>query len=152
LPTTITGGIGVILNLYSLETFMQNQGIAAAPVKSGEFIDMGTPVHPATEEPPWRALLERHAKEFHQLFRETVMRSRRSLEPQDEIFDGRIFTGVQAAQLHLVDSLGYPDDAVAAACGMAGLARAQVVLYHRCNDRARSVYSTTPNIPLQGEM
>src|SRR5262245_20876676 len=150
LPTTVTGGIGVILNIYSLETFMQTQGIAAAPVKSGEFIDMGTPIHPAPEEQ--RAVLERHAKEFHQLFRQTVMGSRRGLAPQEEIFDGRIFTGVEAAGLHMVDSLGYPDDAVAAACGMAGLARAQVVLYHRCNDRARSVYSTTPNIPLQGEM
>jgi len=67
------------------------------------------------------------------------------------IFDGQIYTGAQAVQLHLVDSLGYPDDAVAAAGGMAGLARAQAVLYHRCNDRARSLYSTTPNIPLQGE-
>ena len=53
--------------------------------------------------------------------------------------------------LRLVDSVGYMDDAVQAAGAAAGLVDARVVLYHRCNDRARTPYSITPNTPLQGE-
>ena len=34
---------------------------------------------------------------------------------------------------------------------MAGLSNPRVVMYRRCNDRARSVYSMTPNVPMQGE-
>ncbi len=29
---------------------------------------------------------------------------------------------------------------------------ARIVMYHRCNDRARSPYSITPNVPLQGQL
>ena len=64
----------------------------------------------------------------------------------------RIFTGAQAQQLHLVDTLGYLDDAVATARSMGGVGQARVVLYHRCNDRARTPYSITPNVPLQGNV
>jgi protease-4 len=188
LPTTVTGGIGVILNLYNLEKTIEQYNIGPATVKSGQFIDSGTPLRTATD--PERAHLESIARLFHQRFKEVVLQSRPTIQsvPSDPridatakelseqlgrtpteselaerlqtsplelaksmIFEGQIYTGAQAVQLHLVDSLGYPDDAVAAGCGMAGLARAQVVLYHRCNDRARSVYSTTANVPLQGE-
>ena len=71
---------------------------------------------------------------------------------QPEIYDGRIFTGAQAVQLHMIDSLGYLDEAIRTAGGMAGVCDPRSVMYRRCNDRARSIYSVTPNTPLQGQM
>src|SRR6266700_1131422 len=71
---------------------------------------------------------------------------------QDEVFDERILTGAHAVQLHLASSVGYIVDAIQAANGAAGMTEARVVLYHRCNDRARTPYSITPNVPMQGEM
>ena len=71
---------------------------------------------------------------------------------QSEIYDGRIFTGAQAVQLHMIDSLGYLDEAIRTAGGMAGLGEPRAVMYRRCNDRARSIYSVTPNTPLQGQI
>jgi protease-4 len=150
-PTTVTGGIGVILNLYNIEDFLTKNDVHAATVKSGENIDIGTALHPATDDQ--RAQLEKMANDFHQRFREVVIRARPGMNPPpEEAFDGRIFTGSRAVELHLADSVGYLDDAVQAASGAAGVTGARVVLYHRCNDRARTPYSITPNVPMQGEM
>jgi protease-4 len=52
----------------------------------------------------------------------------------------------------LIDRLGYLDDAIAAARELAHVEQSRVVLYHRCNDRARSPYAITPNVPLQNTM
>ena len=127
-------------------------GSFPAPIKSGEFINAGMI---STDDDKMidgqTAILTAIANQYHQQFKETVLRSRPNVNPaQDEIFDGRIFTGMQAAQLRLIDTLGYFDDAMATARGLAGLGDdAPPVFYRRCNDRARSVYSVTPNVPVQ---
>ncbi|MCC7084411.1 MAG: S49 family peptidase [Pirellulales bacterium] len=163
-PTTITGGIGVILNLYNLSRALQARDIAPIPIKSGENIDAGVVLQLAEGDTPQqeenakliaqqREYLQAIANQYHERFVDTVLRSRPMIDPtQQSLFDGRIFSGAQAVQNHLVDSLGYLDDAVATARSMAGLSMARVVLYHRCNDRARSQYSMTPNVPIQGQV
>ena len=64
-------------------------------------------------------------------------------------FDGRVFTARQAKELHLIDEIGYLDNAVALARTMAGRECANVVFYHRREDQVLSQYSITPNTPLQ---
>jgi protease-4 len=151
MPTSIVGGIGVILNMYNLADSLTRYDIHDAAVKSGENIDIGSQLRPASDDQ--RAWLQGLADWYHSRFKEVVMKSRPTMSPdQAEIFDGRIFTGAQAVQWHIVDSLGFPDDAVQAARGMAGLGDSRVVFYRRCNDRARSIYSITPNVPLQGQV
>jgi protease IV len=150
-PMCVTGGIGVILNLYNISDFLTKQDVASVPIKSGEHIDIGTSLHAAT--PEQRMQLETMANEFHDRFRQLVLKTRPLIQPsQENVFDGRIFTGTQALQLRLVDSVGYLDDAVGAARGLAGLSNSRVVMYHRCNDRARTQFSITPNTPMQGEV
>lgn len=54
--------------------------------------------------------------EFHARFRNVVVKGRPSVDSANEtIFDGRVFTARQAQELHLVDQIGYLDNAVAAA-------------------------------------
>jgi protease-4 len=153
----------VILNLYNLSgAIVGKYDIAPIPIKAGQNIDAGTIQQLATEETnpellnlhkQQREFLQTIANQYHERFKDTVLRSRPMIDPsQQEIFDGRIFSGAQAVQNHLVDSLGYLDDAVATARASAGLYSARVVLYHRCNDRARTQYSMTPNVPIQGEL
>ncbi len=164
-PTTVTGGIGVILNLYNLSGFLAKNDVTSIPIKAGPNINSGIILEPAAEDGTpqqqeqfrlineQREHLQAIANQYHERFKDTILRARPVIDPaQQQIFDGRIFTGRQAVQLHLVDSLGYLDDAVATARGMAGLSMARVVLYHRCNDRARTQYSMTPNVPIQGEV
>lgn len=148
-PTTVTGGVGVILNLYNLQDAMAQFNVVGVPVKSGDNIDMGSPIRQQGDEV--RRMLQTMADEFHQRFRETVEQSRPAHDrahPED--FDGRVFTAGQALKRRLIDSIGYLDDAVAIARQASGRPAARVVLLHRRIDRARSPYAVTPNVPLQG--
>ena len=150
-PTTITGGIGVILNLYNLQDAMAQFNAIAIPIKSGENIDLGSPI---TEPlPEQRKLLQQMADEFHERFRHIVEQARPAHDPAaEDDFDGRIFTASQALERRLIDQIGYMDDAINVARGMAGCPRATVVLLHRRNDPGRSPYAITPNVPLQGTL
>ena len=148
-PTAVTGGIGVILNLYNLQDAMAQFNIVGVPVKSGDHIDMGSPIRPQGDDV--RQMLQTMADEFHQRFRAAVERARPGHDPMHpEDFDGRVFTANQALQRNLIDSIGYLDDAVAIVRQASGRPAARVVLLHRRLDRARSPYAITPNVPLQG--
>jgi protease-4 len=150
-PTTVTGGMGVILNLYNLQDMMAQFNVIATPIRSGEHVDMGSPVRAMNEES--RKILQEMADEFHNRFKQVVQQRRPGHDPQRaEDFDGRIFTAQQALQRGLIDQIGYLDDAIAAAKAMARLEGARVVLYHRNSDRARNIYAMTPNVPLQSAL
>ena len=150
-PTTITGGMGVILNVYNLEDTMMQFNIMGVPIKAGRHTDLGTPFKPADEEA--RQILQQVADAFHSRFREVVQEGRPQHARNSEVdFDGRIFTSGQALERHLIDSIGYLDDAVAIARQLGNCPTASVVILHRCNDRARSPYAVSPNTPIQGNL
>ena len=147
-PTTVTGGMGVILNLYNLQDTMAQFNVRGVPIKAGQNADLGSPLKPLDE--PSRKILQDMANEFQGRFREVVQQMRPGHDPQRaEDFDGRIFTAQQAMERGLVDRIGYLDEAIEIAKQMAGAAGARVVFYRRENDPARNVYSITPNTPIQ---
>lgn len=147
-PTTITGGMGVILNLYNLRDTMMQFNILATPIKAGQYTDLGSPVRELDEE--GRALLQQLADQYHARFREVVRMCRPQHDPaRQEDFDGRIFLAQEALERGLIDGIGYLDDAIALARRLAGAPSAKVVMLHRCDDPARSVYATTPTQPIQ---
>ena len=147
-PTSVTGGIGCILNVYNLQDLMGQFNILGIPVKSGANIDLGSPIKELSAEK--RKLLQDMTDEFHGRFREVVTKARPEIDAAKETtFDGRVFTARQACELHLIDQVGYLDNAVATARKMAGIDYANVVFYRRKDDPALSPYSITPNTPLQ---
>jgi protease IV len=148
-PTTVTGGIGVILNLYNLKDAMAYFNIEPAPIKSGQYTDLGSPVAPMPDA--GRAILQKVADEMHGRFQQVVGQGRPQHDAsRKEDFDGRVFTASQALERHLIDSIGYLDDAVAQARQLSRCPSATVVMLRRCNDPARSPYATSPNSPIQG--
>ncbi|MFO0910597.1 MAG: S49 family peptidase, partial [Isosphaeraceae bacterium] len=68
------------------------------------------------------------------------------------VSDGRIVPATQAARLHMVDTLGYLDDAIAEAELLTGVHQSEVVLLQRSGYPVRSIYATIPNVPLQSEL
>ena len=44
-PTSIVGGVGVILNLYDMRETMAQQNIFSNTIRAGHFIDLGSPIH-----------------------------------------------------------------------------------------------------------
>jgi protease IV len=147
-PTTVTGGIGCILNVYNLQDLMAQFNILGTPIKAGANIDLGSPIKALGDDK--RKLLQTMADEYHERFRNVVLKSRPNVDDkQESTFDGRVFTAEQAKQLGLIDCIGYFDDAVAEARARAGVGQANIVFFHRNDDPALSNYSITANVPLQ---
>ncbi len=145
-PTSVTGGIGAILNLYNLQDTMALMNVLGQPIKSGPHIDAGTPTRTLTAEES--AMLQAMVDEFHGRFRQVVSESRPGVAADDATnFDGRVFTAGQAQARGLVDRIGYLEEAIQAAADAAGCGSARVVMLHRQNDPARSPYAVTANNP-----
>jgi protease-4 len=150
-PTTVTGGMGVILNLYNLQDTMMQFNIFGTPIKAGKNIDLGTPIEPADDQA--RAILQEVADQYHERVREVVRQGRPRHDPEAlEDFDGRIFTARDALARQLIDQIGYLDEAVAAARQLGGSPGAKAVILHRANDPARTPYAVTANVPVQGSI
>ena len=146
-PTSIVGGIGVILNVYNLEDTMGQFNILSMSIKAGEKIDAGSPEREMDESE--RQMLQQMADSFHERFVTQVRTSRPNLA-SDDSFDGRVMAAKEAVENGLIDRTGYLDDAIEAAAAMAGLSdNSQVVMLRRDNDRAYTVHDVSPNQPLQ---
>ncbi|MFO0911974.1 MAG: signal peptide peptidase SppA [Pirellulales bacterium] len=150
-PTTVTGAIGCILNVYNLEDMMGQFNIVGVPIKAGKYIDVGSPIKTMDEDS--RRMLQQMADEFHRRFKQVVVKSRSQVDARLETtFDGRVFSASQALELGLIDEIGYLDHAVAHARRLAGCPQASVIFFRRPDDPAGSRYSVTPNIPLQDKI
>src|SRR5262249_54803669 len=90
------------------------------------------------------------ADQLHERFQAIVSHQRPHVDlAGGTTMDGRILTSQDALERGLIDHIGYLDDAIEAARQMACQPGASPVVFHRCNDVARTPYATTPNVPLQ---
>ena len=150
-PTTVVGGLGVILNSYNLQEAMGQFNVTARPVKAGKLVDAASPVRPL--EPEELQMLQGMATEFHGRLKRQIHDGRPAVAVDAELFDGRVITGEGAAKAGLVDRIGYLDDALAEARGLAGIGvDAAVVMLRRDNDRAYTAFDVTPNSPQQSAL
>lgn len=127
-PGTITGSIGVIIEMANVEELMGKIGLKAVVIKSGKYKDILSPVRNMTQEE--RDLLQSVIDSVHNQFIEAVAKARQM--PKERVIpiaDGRIFSGAQAQSLGLIDELGDLQDAIAAAGRMAGIKGEPRVLY-----------------------
>ncbi|MFO7901795.1 MAG: S49 family peptidase [Planctomycetota bacterium] len=150
-PTSIVGGVGVIMNLYNLQDSLGQFNVLPLPIKAGKKIDMASSIRPM--DPDERAILDGIAGQFHERFKREVTRTRPHHAATEEDFDGRVFSARKAHEKQLIDGIGYLDDAIVLAGQSAGLGESPgVVMYRRCNDRALTAYDVTPNVPLQNSL
>ena len=120
-PTTLTGSIGVYGGKFALGEALARFGIdVRSTAVGGEYANtFGTG---GTFTPDQRAAFSRWMDHIYDGFIARVSEGRKL--PADrvrEIARGRVWTGVQARQLHLVDSLGGYYDAIDRAKGLAGI-------------------------------
>lgn len=102
---TFTGSIGVILEYYVLEELASDIGVEAVTIKSGKLKDIGNPLRKATPEE--RELFQTIIDEAYDAFVDVVATGRKMDEDEvRRLADGRIYTGRQAKELGLVDTLG----------------------------------------------
>ncbi|MBI4639354.1 MAG: signal peptide peptidase SppA [Candidatus Tectomicrobia bacterium] len=129
-PGTLTGSIGVIMELPNIEGLMEKVGLKAEVIKSGEYKDVGIPTRKITE--PEKLLLQKVLDDVHQQFIEAVSRGRRiDLESVKQFADGRIFSGKQAKEVGLVDQLGGLQEAIAETAKLAGISGKPRIIQQR---------------------
>ena len=110
-PGSVTGSIGVIMSFPHYYKLLSKIGVDIEVLKAGEYKDVGNPNR--TMKPKEKAYLQSMLDDIHSQFIEDVSFARGidedSLIP---IADGRIFTGRQAIDVGLIDTLGSYEDAV----------------------------------------
>lgn len=110
-PSTVTGSIGVIFQFHTYKDLMGKVGIGTETVKSGELKDVGNYSRPMTDKE--NLMLRSVVMDTYEQFVEAVADGR-GME-KDQVYplaDGSIFTGSQAYNLGLVDTLGGLKEAV----------------------------------------
>ncbi|MDA8171089.1 MAG: signal peptide peptidase SppA [Nitrospiraceae bacterium] len=119
-PGTITGSIGVIMEVPNIQGLLGKLGVKTEVIKSGRNKDLGSLFK--AMPPEQRRILQEALDNVHEQFIEAVASGRKiPLDRVKALADGRIFTGEQAKALKLVDNLGDLEDAIAAAKTMAGI-------------------------------
>ena len=116
---TVTGSIGVIVQLANVSELLHEIGIESTVITSGPFKDSGNPTR--TLRPEERQVFQALVDDVYQQFIEAVAQGRNL--PPDEVrqaADGRIYTGRQAKDLRLVDELGSLHDAITYAAATIG--------------------------------
>lgn len=119
-PASLTGSIGVIVEMPNAQKLMEKLGVEMVVIKSGPHKDEGSFYRGLTEEEKayWQALVEK----VHQMFVEVVAKERGLPEEKvKSIADGRVFLGEEAFRLGLVDELGNFDDALKLAGELGGI-------------------------------
>ena len=120
-PATITGSIGVWGVIPNLKGLMNNKlGITfdnAMTNKNADFIPVMKPMTPYQ-----RAIIQKDVDHIYDLFAGRVASGRHmTVEKVDSIGQGRIWSGTEALNLGLIDTLGGLTDAIKLAASLAGL-------------------------------
>ena len=120
LPGSITGSIGVIMEVPDVSQLMDKVGVRMQTIKSSEHKDVGSPFRPLGEGD--RAILDSMVLDVYGQFVDEVAQARGL--PREQVLqfaDGRILSGRQALGARLIDRLGNREDALKIAGRMAGL-------------------------------
>jgi len=119
-PTTITGSIGVFGILPNVQGLANSNGITWDTVKTAQLADSDTLSRPRTPEE--LAIGQRIVDRIYDQFISLVAESRRLPKAKvAEIAQGRVWSGLQAQKIGLVDQLGGLEDAIKAAVKAANL-------------------------------
>jgi protease-4 len=119
-PGTLTGSIGVIMEIPNFSGLLKKIGVETQVIKSGKHKDIASTFKSMTPEE--RKILQSVLDDVHDQFITAVSDSRGiEFEEIKKLADGRIFTGKKAEELGLVDVLGNLEDAINLAGEISGI-------------------------------
>lgn len=142
MPTTLTGSIGVIMNLVDSTELLKKIGVSVYVLKSGKYKDMGSFSRPLTDEE--RKMFQEIIDASYKEFVEVVSKSRNMpLDKLKEFAQGQVFTGVRAKEIGLIDEVGDFEDTVAFIKKDLSLKGEPKIIAHR---KRRSIFSLLKDI------
>jgi protease-4 len=105
LPLTVTGSIGVFYGKADLSGLMQKVGVSFDTYKSAPRADAESLFRPFTDDEKQALAVKIH--QFYDTFLDRVSQGRHLTKEQvDAVAEGRVWTGQEALDRHLVDKLG----------------------------------------------
>lgn len=129
-PGTLTGSIGVIMQMANVEGLLKKAGVEYVVIKAGAYKDVGN--FSRAMSPEERRILQALLDDVYGQFVAAVVKGRGLDEGTVRTFaDGRIYSGQQAHALKMVDELGGFEDAVEAAAKLAGIPGKPKVIFPR---------------------
>ncbi len=144
-PTSVVGSIGVIVQTISVKPALSKIGIHAEAMTSGKNKDAGSPLSTLTDD--HREVLQGLVDDYYARFVKLVREARPNIPADrfDDLTDGRVVSGEQAAALGLADRVGDIIDAGELAAELAGLKHADMIIYHRRLEYVGSPYAQSPD-------
>ena len=117
---TLTGSIGVIIKFHTAEVLLKKIGLETETIKSGKLKDVGNYSRKMTEDEG--LMLQAVVMDTYEQFVEAVAEGRsKSKEEIYPLADGSIYTGLQAYNLGLIDTLGGLYEAIELAADLADI-------------------------------
>jgi len=133
-PNTITGSIGVFGVLFNGKDFLKNKlGITTDIAETNEHADLGSFFRPLTDQE--KSIVQLEVDKIYKSFVTRVSEGRnKSFEHVDSIGGGRVWSGVNAKTIGLIDEFGGLNKAIEIAAQKAGLKKYRVVDYPKFED------------------
>ena len=108
-PGSITGSIGVIMEYPIIDKLLETVGIEYNTIKSSSFKDSGSPFRDMTSEE--KIYFQELIDDLYNQFIKAVSDERDiSIDRVREIANGKVYSGKQAYEIGLVDTLGSLND------------------------------------------
>lgn len=150
LEETWTGSLGVIMSSVNFSQLLENIGVESVTIKSGEYKDIMSSTREMTEEE--QQIMQTLNDNAYNRFVQVIAEGRGMTEEEvRKIADGRIYDGIQAKEIGLIDEFGYLEDVTAAMKTDLGIEDAQVVRYTTSGEFNFSQFFSATMQNLSGE-
>ncbi len=147
-PSTVTGSIGVIMQMFDVSKTMDMLGVKSDAITTGTFKDAGSPLR--AMRPDERELFQAIVNEMYERFVDVVVSGRPELDAATvrRLADGRIYTATQALEAGLIDRIANLHDTINTVKERIGAKGVRVVVYHRPSDYRPNYYASAPRPPI----
>jgi protease-4 len=148
-PGTLTGSIGVIMQIPNVRGLLQKVGVSMETIRSGQFKDAGSPFRKMTSMER-RLLTELITNAYDQFY--AAVKEGRKLDDKalKYLADGRIFTGEMAVNKKLADELGGLEEAEEAAKKLAGIEGTEPhIIFHKGKTSLSQLLNLITKSPLE---
>jgi len=147
LPNTITGSIGVFSIIPDMQGFFRNKlGVTFDRVSTSPNAEAVSVTKPMTEQE--KKIFQKQVDRIYDDFKGRVAEGRKKdLRYVDSIAQGRVWAGIRAKEIGLVDKLGDLDDAIRSAATLARLKDYAVREYPEPLSPLESLFRVASGIP-----
>ncbi|MDR1225276.1 MAG: signal peptide peptidase SppA [Prevotellaceae bacterium] len=139
-PTTITGSIGVLGVVFNVQKGAKEKlGITVDVAKTNDHSDMGNMFRPLSNTE--RSVIQKSVENVYGTFTKHVSDGRKmSVTQVDNIGQGRVWSGVDAKNIRLIDEFGGLNEAIAKAANISGVMDYKVVEYPKKKDQFAAIF------------